>query len=85
MTGILALFASLLAFVVPLTVVLSAQKWKSFLSVLATGVLLFGWMTWDFAGGGSAVIGEFLAGLMLFGFSAGAIAKFVMLIGRTKT
>lgn len=82
MEGVLALFASLLAFVVPLALMLFLQRWRTFLVAVAASVAVFIAMTVDFVSGGTAIVGQFLAGLMLFGFAAGTIAKFVMLLTR---
>lgn len=82
MEGVLALFASFLAFVVPLALMLFMQRWRSFIVALALGAAVFAIMTADFANGGSALVGQFLGGLMLFGFAAGTIAKFAMLLSR---
>ena len=85
MAGIVAIAASLLAFLVPLAIPLFAQRWKSFLIVVGLAAAFFGWLTWDMrqaAPGQPHWIGAFLGGLMLFGFVGGAIAKFVMLVAR---
>jgi hypothetical protein len=82
MEGVLALSASLLAFVVPLALMLFLQRWRAFLVAVAAGVAVFAAMTVDFANGGTAIVGQFLGGLMLFGFAGGTIAKFVMLLTR---
>jgi hypothetical protein len=83
MSGIFAVFAGLLCFIVPLAVPLFAQRWRTFAIIVAMAVAFFGWLTWDIGRTGSAHwIGSFLGGLMLFGFAAGTIAKFVMLLGR---
>jgi hypothetical protein len=46
--------------------------------------VFFGWLTVEMPTPGTIPegIGAFLGGLMLFGFAAGAIAKFVTLVGR---
>ena len=81
MSGIFAVFAGLLCFIVPLAVPLFAQRWRTFAIVVALAVAFFGWLTWDIGRAGEAHwIGSFLGGLMLFGFAAGTIAKFVMLL-----
>lgn len=82
MSGVVAIAASVLAFLVPLAVPLFAMRWRSFLVVLGLGAAFFAWLTLDLQQGGSTWLGPFLGGLMLFGFAAGAIAKFVMLVGR---
>jgi hypothetical protein len=84
MEGVLALFASLLAFMVPLALMLFTQRWRTFLLAVAIGVAVFAGMTADFASGGTAVVGQFGGGMMLVGFAAGVIAKFVMLLSRPK-
>lgn len=82
--GTIAILAALLSFAVPLAIPLFSQRWRSFALILALGVAFFGWLTWDIQRGGDNWIGPFLGGLMLFGFVAGAIAKFVMLAGRRR-
>lgn len=82
--GFFAIVASFLALAVPLGIPLFAHRWGSLMVVVAAGTALFVWMIVDFANGGTAIVGRFLAGLMLVGFCGGAIAKFVMLLGRTK-
>lgn len=79
--GTFAIIAALLSFAVPLAIPLFAQRWRTFAIILALAAAFFAWLTWDIQRGGSW-IGPFLGGLMLFGFGAGAIAKFVMLLGR---
>lgn len=86
--GTIAILAAVLSFMVPLAIPLFAQRWRTFAVILALGVAFFGWLTWDIqrAGigdppGSENWIGPFLGGLMLFGFAAGTIAKFVMLVG----
>ena len=84
MAGALAVLAAVLSFLVPLAIPLFAQRWRAFLVVLLLGALFFAWLTWDLQSAGPTGhwIGTFLGGLMLTGFAAGAIAKFVMLVGR---
>jgi hypothetical protein len=87
--GTIAIIAAVLAFLVPAAIPLFAQRWRTFAIVLALAAAFFGWLTWDIQ---RAILGDppdsgnwigpFLGGLMLFGFGAGAIAKFVMLLGR---
>lgn len=91
MAGFVAIVVSVLAFLVPLAVPLFVMRWRSYLVVLAIGVAFFTWLTLDLqrASVGDPVgepnwIGPFLGGLMLFGFVAGAVAKFVMLLGRRR-
>lgn len=81
MSGVVALLASLLAFLVPLAVPLFAQRWGTFVITLGLAAAFFWWLTLDVAQP-SSIIGTFLGGLMLFGFAAGSIAKFVMLVGK---
>ncbi len=81
MSGVFAILSSLLAFLVPLAIPLFAQRWRSFAIILGLGALFFWWLTLDVERPQS-IIGTFLGGLMLFGFGAGLIAKFVMLVGR---
>ncbi len=84
MAGAVAIAASILAFLVPLAIPLFAQRWRTFFVILVLATLFFAWLTWDLArpAGGGHWIGSFLGGLMLFGFAAGAVAKFVMLLAR---
>lgn len=90
--GTIAVIAAVLSFLVPLAIPLFAQRWRTFAVVLALAGAFFGWLNWDIGRGavsdppaGGNLIGPFLGGLMLFGFGAGAIAKFVMLLGRHPT
>ncbi|WP_055048546.1 hypothetical protein [Devosia sp. A16] len=84
MSGVIAIVAALLAFGIPIAVPLFAQRWRTLAILLVLGVLFFGWVTLDLAtpGGITQALGPFTFGLMLFGFAAGAIAKFVMLLSR---
>ena len=84
MSGIVAVVASFLAFAIPIAAPLFAQTWRGFAIVLGAGVLFFTWVTFDLANpaGVTQVLGSFVFGLALFGFAGGAIAKFVMLLGR---
>lgn len=83
MGGAVAIFVGLLCFAVPLAIPLFAQRWRTFAIVVALGVTFFAWLTVDIQQAGDQHwIGQFLGGLMLFGFAGGTIAKFVMLISR---
>ena len=84
MSGVIALVAAFFAFAVPLGVPLFTQSWRSFAIIIAAGVLFFTWVTFDLANpaGMTQALGPFVFGLALFGFGAGTIAKFVMLLGR---
>jgi hypothetical protein len=84
MSGALALVAAILAFCVPIAVPLFAQRWRTLAIIAALGGAFFAWASADVANpdGASQMLGPFLLGLMLFGFAAGVIAKFVMLVGR---
>ena len=84
MSGVIALVAAFLAFAVPLGVPLFTQSWRSFAIIIAAGVLFFTWVTFDLANpaGMTQALGPFVFGLALFGFAAGVIAKFVMLLGK---
>ncbi len=84
MSGVIAITTALLAFGIPITVPLFAQRWRTLVVLLVLGVLFFGWVTLDLAApnGITQALGPFTFGLMLFGFAAGAIAKFVMLLSR---
>lgn len=86
MAGLFALFAAFLAFAVPLAIPLFVQRWRTFLIVISVAVAFFTWLTFDMQQADeSHWMGPFLGGLMLLGFGAGAIAKFVMLIGKPGT
>ena len=82
--GTLAIILAFICFLVPMAVPLFAQRWRTLVIVLLLGVVFFGWLTLEMDTPGTipAGIGAFLGGLMLFGFAAGAIAKFVALVGR---
>jgi hypothetical protein len=84
MAGAIAIVAALLSFLVPLAIPLFAQRWRSYAIILALAALFFAWLTWDIQRSEASWIGAFLGGLMLTGFAAGAIAKFVMLVGRRR-
>ena len=79
MSGVLALVAAFLAFMVPIAVPLFVQRWRTLGIVVVAGVLFFAWVS---PGGITQELGPFVFGLMLLGFAAGVIAKFVMLVGR---
>jgi hypothetical protein len=83
--------AALLAFLVPLAIPLFALRWRTFVTILALAVAFFAWLTLDLQRAALSDppaepnwIGPFLGGLMLFGFAAGAIPKFVMLLGKRR-
>jgi len=82
--GIWAIVVAFVCFVVPMAVPLFAQRWRTLIVILVLAALFFGWLTLEMDTPGTipAGIGAFLGGLMLFGFAAGAIAKFVALVGR---
>ncbi len=82
--GTLAIGLAFICFLVPMAVPLFAQRWRTLVIVLVVGAVFFGWLTLEVDQPGTipASIGSFLGGLMLFGFAAGAIAKFVALVGR---
>lgn len=84
MGGAIALVGALLAFCVPIAVPLFAQRWRTLGIVAVLGALFFIWVNHDLgnADGVTQALGPFTFGLMLFGFAAGVIAKFVMLTGR---
>jgi hypothetical protein len=84
MSGAFALVGAFLAFAIPIGVPLFVTTWRSFAIVVAAGVLVFAWVTFDLANplGVTQSLGPFVFGLALFGFAAGVIAKFVMLLGR---
>jgi hypothetical protein len=87
MSGLFAIASAFLAFAVPLAVPLFVRRWQTLLVVVAVGAAFFAWLAYDLQqdGAAAAMIGSFLGGLMLIGFAFGAIAKFVMLIGRPKS
>ena len=82
--GIWAIVVAFVCFLVPMAVPLFAQRWRTLIIILVLAALFFGWLTLEMDTPGTipAGIGAFLGGLMLFGFAAGAIAKFVALVGR---
>ena len=85
MSGVFALLAAFFAFVIPMALPLLVQRWRSFAIQLAMGGLFFYWLNADItANAGGGAIGAFLGGLMLVGFGAGAIARFVMLLARPR-
>ena len=84
MGGAFALFGAFLAFAVPISVPLFAQRWRTLGIIVGLVALFFALVSYDLAnpGGLTQVFGPFVFGLMLFGFGAGVIAKFVMMLGR---
>lgn len=84
MGGVIAIVTALLAFGIPIAVPLFAQRWRTLAIVVALGALFFAWVSYDLTNpaGMTQLLGPFTLGLMLFGFAAGVIAKFVMLTGR---
>jgi hypothetical protein len=81
--GTFAIVAAILAFLVPLAIPLFIQRWRTFLVTVAVAAAIFAWLWFDIeASAGAHWLGSFLAGLMLFGFAFGAVAKFAMLLGR---
>lgn len=84
MGGLVALVAAFLAFMVALAIPLFVQTWRSLVIVVAAAALFFAFVNYDLPhpDGITQLFGPFLFGLMLFGFAGGAIAKFVMLLGR---
>ena len=84
MGGIFALILAFVAFAVAIAVPLFAQRWKTLALMVAGAVPFFWFVTYDLPhpDGITQVLGPFVFGLMLFGFAAGVIAKFVMLLGR---
>jgi uncharacterized membrane protein len=84
MGGAIALIGAFLAFSVSIAVPLFAQRWRTLAIVIGLGVLFFAYVSYDLtnATGMTQLLGPFTFGLMLFGFAAGVIAKFVMLVGR---
>jgi hypothetical protein len=84
MSGAIALIGAFLAFAIPIAVPLFVTTWRSFAIVIAAGALFFTWVTFDLANplGITQTLGPFVLGLALFGFAGGAVAKFVMLLGR---
>lgn len=84
MGGVIALVGAFLAFMVALAIPLFAQTWRSLAIVVVAAALFFAFVNYDLPhqDGITQLFGPFLFGLMLFGFAAGVIAKFVMLLGR---
>ena len=84
MSGAIALVAAFVAFAIPIAVPLFVTNWRSFAITIAAGALFFSWVTFDLSNplGVTQSLGPFVFGLALFGFAGGAIAKFVMLLGR---
>lgn len=84
MDALFALVLAFLAFSVPMAIPLFAQRWRSLGLVVLAGALFFGWLTLEMPVEGTLPngIGQFLGGLMLFGFAGGVIARFVSLLGR---
>lgn len=84
MGGTIAIVGALLAFAVPIAVPLFAQRWQTLGIIVGLGALFFAWVSYDLTNpdGATQAFGPFVFGLMLFGFAAGVIAKFVMLTGR---
>ncbi len=82
--GTLAIILAFFSFLIPMAIPLFAQRWRTLLIVVSVAALFFGWLTVEMPTPGTipAGIGAFLGGLMLFGFAAGTIAKFVQLLGR---
>ena len=85
MAGIVAIVAAFLAFAVPLALPLFARTWRSFGVMVLLAVAFFAWLANDLQRAEPTAIGSFLGGLMLIGFAFGAIARFVILIGRPGT
>ena len=84
MGGAIALIGAFLAFSVPIAMPLFAQRWRTLGIVVGLGALFFAYVSYDLANpaGMTQLLGPFTFGLMLFGFAAGVIAKFVMLLGQ---
>ncbi len=80
--GTFAIVAATLAFLVPFAVPLFIQRWPTFAITVAVAAAIFAWLWFDIEASETHWLGSFLAGLMLFGFASGAIAKFAMLLGR---
>ncbi|MDB5542469.1 MAG: hypothetical protein JWQ89_4196 [Devosia sp.] len=82
--GLIALIAAFIAFMVALAVPLFVQTWRSLAIVVVVAAVFFAFVNYDLPhpDGITQFFGPFLFGLSLFGFAAGVIAKFVMLVGR---
>lgn len=82
--GFWALILAGLCFIGAMALPLALPGWRSLLVVSVVAGLFFGWIAIEIEVPGSPAqaIGSFLAGLLLVGYAAGAIAKFVALIGR---
>jgi hypothetical protein len=82
--GFWALILAGLCFIGAMALPLALPGWRSLLAVSAAAALFFGWIAIEVEVPGSLAqgIGSFLAGLLLIGYAAGAIARTVALIGR---
>jgi hypothetical protein len=85
MMGVVFFVVAILLFVFSIAVPLFAMRWKTLAVMVGLGGLSFWWLTTDIqAAGTNHWLGSFLGGLMLFGFVAGVVAKFVMLLGGSR-
>jgi hypothetical protein len=86
MSGLAALFGAFIAFLVPMAVPLAAQRLQSLGIITVIGIAIFIWIDIDLGNpaGVTQSLGPFVFGLMLFGFAAGVIAKFVMLVAKRR-
>lgn len=85
MGGVIAIVVAVLAFMLSFALPMLTRRWRSFALVLALGAAFFGWVSWDLGQqppDAQSFPGAFIAGLMLAGFSAASLARFVMLISR---
>ena len=84
MNGVFAIVGAFLAFIIPMSIPLLAQRWQTLGLIATIGIGLFVWIDIDLGNpaGVTQSVGAFVFGLMLFGFAAGVIAKVVMLAVR---
>jgi len=87
MSGLVAVFVSALAFIVSLAIPLATRRWRSFAVVVVLAAIFFAWLDADIGHASAtapSAVGPFIGGLMLVGFAAGAVARFVMLLSRPR-
>lgn len=84
--GFWALLLAGLCFIGAMALPLALPGWRSLLAVTVVAAAFFGWMAMEVEVPGSLAqsVGPFLAGLLLVGYAAGAIARTVGLIGRRR-
>ena len=84
--GFWALLLAGFCFIGAMALPLALPGWRSLLVVSAVAALFFFWIAAEIevAGSLAQAIGPFLAGLLLVGYAAGAIARTVALLGRRR-